>query len=255
MRALRTKVRAGFTLIELLTVIAIIAVLAAILFPVLSAARGRARKTTCMSNLMQLGHAITEYEQDYAGFLPTWSISNPRPSGPPSQPNSPGSGVVTWDISLGSYIKDNRILVCKSNPNAGSYGAGADANTARAYAIAQYTQRWTSDSAPAYGVFKDSIPAPTKTIMLFEKGANLPGSWGDALGQNVGESHGPSDNGAMFHYEGKNFLYVDGHVKWDKKTAGAFAYQSSRTGASPGDVAVPGKQKADGSGGDWPDPD
>ncbi len=47
----------GFTLIELLVVIAIIAILAAILFPVFARARENARKTSCQSNLRQLGHA------------------------------------------------------------------------------------------------------------------------------------------------------------------------------------------------------
>jgi len=49
--------RSGFTLIELLTVIAIIAVLAAILFPVFSQARAKSRQATCLANLKQLGAA------------------------------------------------------------------------------------------------------------------------------------------------------------------------------------------------------
>ena len=47
--------RDAFTLIELLVVIAIIAILAAILFPVFARARENARKSTCQSNLKQLG--------------------------------------------------------------------------------------------------------------------------------------------------------------------------------------------------------
>ncbi|MEN3001860.1 MAG: prepilin-type N-terminal cleavage/methylation domain-containing protein, partial [Armatimonadota bacterium] len=55
----------GFTLIELLVVIAIIAILAAILFPVFAQARERARKTTCINNMRQIGMAITMYYGDH----------------------------------------------------------------------------------------------------------------------------------------------------------------------------------------------
>src|SRR5437667_8060368 len=55
----------GFTLIELLVVIAIIAILAAILFPVFARAREAARKTSCLSNMKQLGLASNMYKQDY----------------------------------------------------------------------------------------------------------------------------------------------------------------------------------------------
>lgn len=66
----------GFTLIELLVVIAIIAILSAILFPVFSQARKKAQESTCISNLKQLGTAISMYCADHDGRYPVTDNSN-----------------------------------------------------------------------------------------------------------------------------------------------------------------------------------
>jgi len=61
---------AGFTLVELLVVVAIIALLAGILFPVFAQAREKARQTYCLSNLRQMSTAMLFYTEDHDGFYP-----------------------------------------------------------------------------------------------------------------------------------------------------------------------------------------
>jgi prepilin-type N-terminal cleavage/methylation domain-containing protein len=63
------KEKGGFTLIELLVVIAIIAILAAMLLPVLSAAQRRAQEGVCLSNLKEMSMANILYAGDYNGVL------------------------------------------------------------------------------------------------------------------------------------------------------------------------------------------
>jgi len=62
----------AFTLIELLVVIAIIAILAAMLLPALAAAREKARRTACLSQLNQMSKAMESYCSDYNGYFPSW---------------------------------------------------------------------------------------------------------------------------------------------------------------------------------------
>lgn len=60
----------GFTLIELLLVIAVIAILAGILFPVFAAAKRAAQKSACQSNLRQIAHGFLLYVEDWKGAYP-----------------------------------------------------------------------------------------------------------------------------------------------------------------------------------------
>lgn len=64
------KCRRAFSLVELLVVVAIISLLAALLFPAFLTARGAARQSVCASNLRQIGQGIVMYAQDYDGLYP-----------------------------------------------------------------------------------------------------------------------------------------------------------------------------------------
>jgi len=96
--------RTGFTLIELLVVVAIIATLAAMLLPALSQARERARQSTCMNNLKQIGMAVFMYLNDYDEYIPPWQMIG-------------GPNEVLWYIQLLPYANYRASLwICPSSP-------------------------------------------------------------------------------------------------------------------------------------------
>ena len=63
--------RRAFTLVELLVVVGIVALLIAILLPVLGKARAASNRAVCLSNIRQLGIGILMYCQDNEGYFPT----------------------------------------------------------------------------------------------------------------------------------------------------------------------------------------
>jgi prepilin-type N-terminal cleavage/methylation domain-containing protein len=71
--------RRTFTLVELLTVMAVVAVLAALLLPALGAARAKARQTSCLSNVHQIGIAVMSYVSEYRDHLPVAGRLGPEP--------------------------------------------------------------------------------------------------------------------------------------------------------------------------------
>ncbi|RYG63499.1 DUF1559 domain-containing protein, partial [bacterium] len=96
----------AFTLIELLVVIAIIAILAAILFPVFGRARENARRSSCQSNLKQIGLGIMQYTQDYDEKFPMYRVT--------FWAAQPGQ-TFGWADGIQPYLKSEQIFQCPSN--------------------------------------------------------------------------------------------------------------------------------------------
>ena len=106
--------RKGFTLIEILVVIAIVAILAAILFPVFAQARESARKTSCLSNVRQIGTAYSMYIQDYDEHFPPHVTERTAPAGTPD--TAADRAPFSYKIKLAPYTKSDKIFKCPSAP-------------------------------------------------------------------------------------------------------------------------------------------
>ncbi|HRJ28012.1 MAG TPA: prepilin-type N-terminal cleavage/methylation domain-containing protein [Fimbriimonadaceae bacterium] len=103
--------RNAFTLIELLVVVAIIAILAAILFPVFGRAKETAKKTQCVSNIRQLSMANLSYCADYED---TYALAFVRSTA--ADAFNPGTQTASWQNLVMPYMKSWGLNICPSYP-------------------------------------------------------------------------------------------------------------------------------------------
>jgi prepilin-type N-terminal cleavage/methylation domain-containing protein/prepilin-type processing-associated H-X9-DG protein len=151
----------GFTLIELLVIIAIISILAAILFPVFGRARENARRSSCQSGLKQFGLAFMQYTQDY---------DERYPKGLPGTPTGSmnfhrGSG---WGGQIYHYVKNRSIFMCPSFSSRTSgglnltYGYNAVIPLKESYGSGGSARRVGADGQMS------ALNSPPRTVLLFE---------------------------------------------------------------------------------------
>ncbi len=127
-----SQYRRGFTLIELLVVISIIAMLIALLLPALRAVQAAARTTVCMSNIRQVGAALSMYADDHEGKAPLYYDSD-------------ASRAWTQAISVhGGYLPvKSEVFVCPSQAPAGT---GEAFSYSKTYGMPLYFRPPTRDS-------------------------------------------------------------------------------------------------------------
>jgi prepilin-type N-terminal cleavage/methylation domain-containing protein/prepilin-type processing-associated H-X9-DG protein len=213
--------RKAFTLIELLVVIAIIAILAAILFPVFAQAREAARKTSCLSNLKQMGLAMLMYTEDFDEKMVLWEQ---------------GSGnlffdsqgfALSYDRILQPYLKNNVISGCPSDLSDKGFAPYGGVYAKRSYAIpGNIGGNWcnTSTNPEPNPPVLAQMAEPTYTIMLDERDNCASGDAGEdphAIWGWCSVNDAESET-AWRHNLQANYVYADGHAKsapWQKSNA------------------------------------
>ena len=191
--------KSAFTLIELLVVIAIIAILAAILFPVFARARENARRSSCQSNLKQIGLGVLQYTQDYDEFYPmgTW------------QYNGTSAPEVRWSQSIQPYVKSTQLFMCPSNPNNDQVTSAA---------VGPYPAINISYAANSH-IMRPFNGLPTVNLAYIDQtstrimAGELTSNNYDIMNYTWSGNTSLVNNGFAGHLGTWNCLFADGHVK------------------------------------------
>lgn len=201
--------RRGFTLVELLIVTAIIAVLAALLFPVFAQARERARSATCLSHLRNLDTAMLMYAQDYDEHLPLAAA-----------PTTVKPFFLAWHNLIDPYVRNKQVWLCPSSqiPPTDADGTPTSHFGYNAYYLARLSLDFSSIGTTAAGVGLGEVASPAETVVLTDARASMANSRCGPDGKYLlppslaaTDCWGrPSAN----HSGGCSIAWLDGHVRW-----------------------------------------